>query len=51
MYVPPECPVLKKKYETEEPVRTGFNQGLIPISIKDNREHGRYPLGPEIIVE
>lgn len=40
-YIPPPLEILKKQYTTDEPVRTGFNQGLLPIKIKNNVEHGR----------
>jgi len=40
-YIPPPLEILKKQYTTDEPVRTGFNQGLLPIKIKNNFEHGR----------
>lgn len=49
-YIPPPLEILKKQYTTDEPVRTGFNQGLLPIKIKNNVEHGRTVQGPQIIV-
>ena len=43
MYVPPPLEILKRTYPNREPVRTGFNQGLLPIKIKNNFEWGRAP--------
>lgn len=45
-YIPPPLEILKKQYTTNEAVRTGFNQGLLPIKIKNNVEHQREPQGP-----
>lgn len=50
MYIPPPLEILTRKFVNNEPVRTGFNQGLIPISIKNNYEVGREAQGPYIIV-
>lgn len=50
MYVPPPLEILSRKYTNKEPVRTGFNQGLIPIKIRNNVEYSRAPQGPQIIV-
>jgi hypothetical protein len=49
-FIPPPCEILEKQYGDNEPLRTGFNQGLIPISIKDNCERGHFPQGPTIVV-
>lgn len=49
-YIPPPLEILKKQYTTDEPVRTGFNQGLLPVKIKNNVEYARTPQGPQIIV-
>ena len=49
-YIPPPLEILKKQYTTDEPVRTGFNQGLLPIKIKNNVEYTRTAQGPQIIV-
>lgn len=38
MYVPPPLELLKKKYTNKEPIRTGFNEGLLPIHVKNNFE-------------
>ena len=43
MYVPPPLEILHRKYTNKEPVRTGFNQGLIPVKIKYNIEAARAP--------
>lgn len=43
MYVPPPLELLKKKYTNKEPIRTGFNQGLLPIHVKNNFENKRTP--------
>lgn len=43
MYVPPPLEILRRKYTNKEPIRTGFNQGLLPISIKNNVELKRAP--------
>ena len=50
MYVPPPLELLRKKYTNKEPVRTGFNQGLLPITIKNNYESKRTPQGPQIVI-
>jgi hypothetical protein len=49
-YIPPPLEILKKQYTTDEPVRTGFNQGLLPVKIKNNVEYARTAQGPQIIV-
>lgn len=36
--VPPPLELLKKKYTNREPIRTGFNEGLLPIQVKNNFE-------------
>ena len=36
VYVPPPLEILSRKYTNKEPVRTGFNQGLIPLKIDYN---------------
>ena len=41
--IPPALELLKKKYTNKEPVRTGFNEGLLPIQVKNNFEVKRYP--------
>lgn len=46
MYVPPPLEILRRKYTNKEPIRTGFNQGLLPINIKNNFELKRAPQGP-----
>jgi hypothetical protein len=46
MYVPPPLEILHRKYTNKEPVRTGFNQGLLPVKIKNNYEAVRAPQGP-----
>ena len=43
MYVPPPLELLKKKYTNREPIRTGFNSGLLPIHVKNNFEAKRTP--------
>ena len=43
MYVPPPLEILTRKYTNKEPVRTGFNQGLLPVKIKNNFEKERAP--------
>ena len=48
MYVPPPLEILHRKYTNKEPVRTGFNQGLIPVKIKYNVEASRSIQGPQI---
>jgi len=48
--MPPPSELLRKQNTINEPVRTGFNQGFLPINIKDNVEHGRYEQGPKIVV-
>ena len=42
MFVPPPLELLKKKYTNREPIRTGFNEGLLPIHVKNNFEVKRY---------
>lgn len=42
MFIPPPIDLMRKQYENNEPVRSGFNQSFLPIRIKDNVEHGRY---------
>jgi hypothetical protein len=41
MYVPPPLEILKRVFINKEPVKTGFNMGLLPIKIKNNFELGR----------
>jgi hypothetical protein len=50
MYVPPPLEILTRKYTNKEPVKTGFNQGLLPIKIKNNFEKERAPQGPQIVI-
>lgn len=50
MYVPPPLEILHRKYTNKEPVRTGFNQGLLTVNIKNNVEPVRAPQGPQILV-
>jgi len=50
-YIPPPLEILKKITNNVEVVRTGFNQGLLPIKIKNNIEVGRAAQGPNIIVK
>jgi hypothetical protein len=33
VYIPPPLEILSRKYTNKEPVRTGFNQGLLPNKI------------------
>jgi hypothetical protein len=51
MYRPPALDILEKKYVNKEPVRTGFNLGLIPLFIKNNYETNRMNQGPNIVVK
>ncbi len=51
MYRPPALEILEKKHVNKEPVRTGFNQGLIPLFIKNNYESNRMNQGPNIVVK
>lgn len=46
MYVPPPLELLKKKYTNREPIRTGFNEGLLPAHVKNNYEIKRTQQGP-----
>jgi len=39
--VPPALEIMTRKFVNKEPVRTGFNEGLIPIEIKNNFEKVR----------
>jgi hypothetical protein len=48
--MPPPSELLRKQHTVNEPIRTGFNQGFLPVTIKDNAEHGRYEQGPKIVV-
>lgn len=48
--MPPPSELLRKQNTVNEPVRTGFNQGFLPVTIKDNVEHGTYEQGPKIVV-
>lgn len=48
--MPPPSELLRKANTVNEPIRTGFNQGFLPVTIKDNVEHGRYEQGPKIVV-
>lgn len=50
MIVPPAFEILHRKYTNEEPVRTGFNKGLLAVKIKNNFEAVRAPQGPQILV-
>ena len=50
MYVPPPLEILRRNYTTHEPIRTGFNQGLLPINIRNNVEFKRAPCGPQIVI-
>ena len=50
MYVPPPLEILRRKYTNKEPIRTGFNQGLLPINIRNNVELKRAPQGPQIVI-
>jgi hypothetical protein len=49
--IPPPLDILTKKYAVNEPLRTGFNQGLIPVGIKHNVENQRFTQGPLIQVK
>ena len=42
--------IMTRKYTNLEPVRTGFNQSLLPLNIRNNFEIKRAPQGPQIIV-
>ena len=42
--------LLKKKYSNREPIRTGFNEGLLPIHVKNNYEIKRAQQGPQIVI-
>lgn len=33
VYIPPPLEILSRKFTNKEPVRTGFNQGLLPNKI------------------
>lgn len=46
MVLPPPLELLKKKYTNREPIRTGFNEGLLPVHVKNNYEMKRTPQGP-----
>lgn len=46
LYVPPPLEIFFKKNFVKEPVRTGFNQGMIPVNIKYNFEAKRSAQGP-----
>lgn len=50
MQVPPPLELLKKKYTNKEPIRTGFNEGLLPIHVKNNYELKRTLQGPHIVI-
>ena len=49
-YIAPPLEILTRKYTNKEPVRTGFNQGLLPIKISYNVENKRAAQGPYISV-
>lgn len=51
VYVPPPLELLRKKYTNKEPVLTGFNQGLLPLELKNNFEAKRTPQGPHIVIK
>lgn len=34
--ITPPLAILRKKFTNDEPIRTGFNQALLPIKIKHN---------------
>jgi hypothetical protein len=51
MIVPPPLEILHRKFTNEEPVRTGFNQGLLAVKIKNNFEAVRAPQGPQIVLK
>ena len=36
--VPPALEIITRQFVNKEPVRTGFNEGLIPVEIKNNFE-------------
>ena len=38
MSLPKAEELLRKKYTNKEPIRTGFNEGLLPIHVKNNYE-------------
>ena len=45
-YVPPALELMKRNYYDKEPVRTGFNQGLLQVTVKNNYEAKRVAQGP-----
>lgn len=47
-FIPPPLELIKKKYTTNEPARTGFNEILIPIKIRNNYENFKSQQGPQI---
>ena len=44
--VPPALEIMTRKFVNKEPIRTGFNEGLIPVEIKNNFEKVRSTQGP-----
>ena len=49
--VPPPLAIMTRRYENKEPVRTGFNQGLLNVDIRNNFEAARCAQGPQVIVQ
>ena len=48
--VPPPLEIMTRKYVNKEPVRTGFNQGLLNVDIRNNFETARCAQGPQVII-
>lgn len=49
-FVPPPLELLQRKFTNKEPIRTGFNQGLLEIDLRNNWESKRTPQGPQIVI-
>lgn len=49
-FVPPPLELLQRKFTNKEPIRTGFNQGLLEIGLLNNWESKRTPQGPQIVI-
>ena len=48
--VTPAVDILRRNNNEKEPVRTGFNMGMLQYQIKNNFEKERAPQGPHIVV-
>lgn len=48
--LPQALEILPRKYTNKEPARTGFNQGLLIVDLKNNYEAKRSAQGPSIVV-